>query len=70
MTVEERLADTLRQLNPDKRAEVLDFAEFLRVRVRPQREGRRPFGLAAGDFTVPDDFDDPLSADELGLFEQ
>jgi hypothetical protein len=30
---------------------------------------RRPFGLAAGTFTVPDDFDAPLSDDVLRGFE-
>jgi len=30
----------------------------------------RPFGLAAGTFVVPDDFDDPLPADVLEDFEQ
>ncbi|HXH94551.1 MAG TPA: type II toxin-antitoxin system Phd/YefM family antitoxin [Thermoanaerobaculia bacterium] len=29
----------------------------------------RPFGLAAGSFVVPDDFDDPLPADLLDAFE-
>ena len=29
----------------------------------------RPFGLAKGQFTVPDDFDAPLPDDELRLFE-
>ena len=29
----------------------------------------RPFGLAAGTFVVPDDFDDPLSEDILRDFE-
>lgn len=28
----------------------------------------RPFGLCAGEFTVPDDFDDPLPEDILDLF--
>ena len=28
----------------------------------------RPFGLCAGEFTVPDDFDDPLPEDILHLF--
>jgi antitoxin (DNA-binding transcriptional repressor) of toxin-antitoxin stability system len=31
--------------------------------------GPRPFGLAAGAFTVPDDFDAPLPADVLREFE-
>ena len=30
----------------------------------------RPFGLAAGTFVVPDDFDDPLPEDILRDFEQ
>jgi antitoxin (DNA-binding transcriptional repressor) of toxin-antitoxin stability system len=30
----------------------------------------RPFGLAAGAFVVPDDFDDPLPEDVLRNFEQ
>ena len=29
----------------------------------------RPFGLCAGEFTVPDDFDDPLPEDILSAFE-
>jgi antitoxin (DNA-binding transcriptional repressor) of toxin-antitoxin stability system len=29
----------------------------------------RPFGLCAGEFTVPDDFDAPLPEDLLGAFE-
>jgi len=29
----------------------------------------RPFGLAAGSFVVPDDFDDPLPEDVLRDFE-
>lgn len=29
----------------------------------------RPFGLAAGEFTVPDDFDDPLPEEILRQFE-
>lgn len=30
----------------------------------------RPFGLAAGSFVVPDDFDDPLPEEVLRDFEQ
>lgn len=29
----------------------------------------RPFGLCAGEFTVPDDFDEPLPEEILTLFE-
>jgi antitoxin (DNA-binding transcriptional repressor) of toxin-antitoxin stability system len=40
--------------------------------IRPIRSVRkpRPFGLAAGSFVVPDDFDDPLPEDVLRDFEQ
>lgn len=40
--------------------------------IRPIEPVRRPrpFGLAAGTFTVPDDFDDPLPEDILRDFEQ
>ncbi|MBD2356654.1 prevent-host-death protein [Tolypothrix sp. FACHB-123] len=30
---------------------------------------RRPFGLCAGEFSVPDDFDAPLPEDILSAFE-
>ena len=33
------------------------------------RSGKRPIGLAKGDFVVPDDFNDPLPEDVLQLFE-
>jgi len=40
--------------------------------IRPvESVGRpRPFGLAAGTFTVPDDFDEPLPDDVLASFEK
>lgn len=34
-----------------------------------QVEGLRPFGLCAGEFVVPDDFDDPLPDNILDGFE-
>ena len=39
--------------------------------IRPVEHVRRPrpFGLAAGAFVVPDDFDDPLPEDVLRDFE-
>lgn len=52
-------------------AEVALF--FRRSRATPpvrQRRRPRPFGLAAGTFVVPDDFDDPLPEDVLRDFEQ
>lgn len=40
--------------------------------IRPVESIRkpRPFGLAAGTFVVPDDFDDPLPEEILRDFEQ
>ena len=40
--------------------------------IRPVESVRkpRPFGLAAGTFIVPDDFDDPLPEEILRDFEQ
>jgi len=40
--------------------------------IRPLEAVRRPrpFGLAAGTFVVPDDFDDPLPEEILRDFEQ
>jgi antitoxin (DNA-binding transcriptional repressor) of toxin-antitoxin stability system len=35
---------------------------------RPRKQPR-PFGLCAGEFTVPDDFDAPLPEEILRLFE-
>ncbi|MEA2239140.1 MAG: hypothetical protein QOC81_3864 [Thermoanaerobaculia bacterium] len=39
--------------------------------IRPLKAsmGPRPIGLAAGEFVVPDDFDDPLPDDLLDAFE-
>ena len=37
------------------------------VPLRPK--GLRPWGLYEGQFTVPDDFNDPLPDDELDLWE-
>ena len=37
--------------------------------VAPALRGPRPIGLAAGEFTVPDDFDAPLPDDLLRAFE-
>jgi len=39
--------------------------------IRPMTEtaALRPVGLAAGEFEVPDDFDDPLPKDLLDAFE-
>jgi antitoxin (DNA-binding transcriptional repressor) of toxin-antitoxin stability system len=38
--------------------------------LRPITPPQRPFGLAAGTFTVPDDFDSPLNESLLREFEK
>lgn len=39
------------------------------MRPLAKRVGKRPMGLAKGDFVVPDDFNDPLPEDVLELSE-
>ncbi|MGB7412796.1 MAG: type II toxin-antitoxin system Phd/YefM family antitoxin [Thermosynechococcaceae cyanobacterium] len=39
------------------------------LRPIPSNKQLRPFGLCAGEFTVPDDFDAPLLEDLLNAFE-
>jgi hypothetical protein len=46
---------------------VLDFATFLMHKSHAVSE-RRPFGLCAGEFRVPEDFDAPLPNDVLDAF--
>ncbi|MGB4874471.1 MAG: DUF2281 domain-containing protein [Candidatus Competibacter sp.] len=65
---EERIITILRELPPERQAEVLDFAEFLKKRT-PGPQLPRPYGLCAGEFQIPDDFDAPLPESVLELFE-
>jgi antitoxin (DNA-binding transcriptional repressor) of toxin-antitoxin stability system len=44
-------------------------AELRPTHQTPEVSGPRPFGLCAGRFTVPDDFDSPLPDDILDAFE-
>jgi hypothetical protein len=66
MSVETRLLEAFRALSPEKQIEVLDFAEFLKRR-KPEVQTDRPSGLCKGQFTVPDDFDDPLDPSEFPI---
>jgi hypothetical protein len=43
---------------------------FITVLDEPKDNNLRPFGLAEGQFIVPDDFDAPLPEDVLSSFEQ
>lgn len=68
MMTEERIITILRELPPERQVEILDFAEFLKKRT-PGARLPRPYGLCAGEFQVPDDFDAPLPGSEMELFE-
>ena len=74
VTVEEMKRDLEGVLHRVLEGETLVVTEEERpvAEIRPIGVVRkpRPFGLARGAFTVPDDFDDPLPEDVLKDFEQ
>ncbi len=45
------------------------MAEYAELRPISSSKQLRPFGLCAGEFTVPDDFDAPLPEEILSAFE-
>ncbi len=51
-----QLSETLKNQNPPKA-------------VIPKSKKQRPFGLCAGEFVVPEDFDAPLPEEILNAFE-
>ncbi len=73
VTVEEVTKDPERFLHRVIEGETLVVTQHGRpvAEIRPIAAVRRPrpFGLAAGSFVVPDDFDDPLPGDLLDAFE-
>jgi hypothetical protein len=71
MTAKDQLIQELPQLTEDLAAQVLTFLRSTRAQ-SPQviaSTSPRPYGLCAGEFTVPDDFDAPLPDDVLQAFE-
>jgi antitoxin (DNA-binding transcriptional repressor) of toxin-antitoxin stability system len=74
VSVEEVKRDPDRMFHRVLEGETLVVTEDDRpiAEIRPIEQVRRPrpFGLAAGTFVVPDDFDDPLPEDILRDFEQ
>ena len=74
VSVEEVKRDPAGMLHRVLEGETLVVTEDDRpiAEIRPIEPVRRPrpFGLAAGTFTVPDDFDDPLPEEILRDFEQ
>jgi antitoxin (DNA-binding transcriptional repressor) of toxin-antitoxin stability system len=73
MSLEEVKRDPERMLHRVREGETLVITEHDQpvAEIRPIESVRRPrpFGLAAGTFVVPDDFDDPLPEEILRSFE-
>ncbi len=73
VTVDEMQQDPLKYLRQVEAGETLVIVEFDQpiAELRPIAHSKplRPFGLCAGEFTVPDDFDAPLPEDLLRAFE-
>ena len=57
----EKVITELKKLPPDQQDAI---ASRLMDELKPITNNKqlRPFGLCAGEFTVPEDFDDPLSS--------
>ncbi|NEQ69301.1 MAG: type II toxin-antitoxin system Phd/YefM family antitoxin [Symploca sp. SIO2D2] len=73
ITVDEIQRDPLKYLRQVEAGETLVIMRFNQpiAELRPIASSKqlRPFGLCAGEFTVPDDFDAPLPEDILSSFE-
>ena len=72
VTIDEIKSDPLKYLQLVEEGEtvVIIRSEEAIAEIRPIGSGKqlRPFGLCAGEFTVPDDFDAPLPEDMLNAF--
>lgn len=73
VTIDEIKSDPLKYLRLVEEGEtvVIIRSEQAIAEIRPIAKSKqlRPFGLCAGEFTVPDDFDAPLPEDMLDAFE-
>jgi antitoxin (DNA-binding transcriptional repressor) of toxin-antitoxin stability system len=73
VTIDEIQRDPLKYLHQVEAGETLVIVRFDKpiAELRPIVSSKqfRPFGLCAGVFTVPDDFDSPLPEDLLSAFE-
>jgi antitoxin (DNA-binding transcriptional repressor) of toxin-antitoxin stability system len=68
--LEKRPADYLERVLGGETVVVFrDDRAVAEIRPLTPATGPRPLGLAAGEFVVPDDFDDPLPDDLLDAFE-
>ena len=64
------LSKLLRRVEAGEEITILRGGEPIAVLVPSPSRTRREFGIDAGVFTVPDDFDTPLSDDVLRMFEE
>lgn len=71
VTIDEMQHDPLKYLHQVEAGEtvVIVRSDQAIAELRPIAPQQRPFGLCAGEFTVPDDFDAPLPEDMLSTFE-
>lgn len=73
VTVDDVQRDPLKYLNQVEAGETLVIFRYDKpiAELKPIAHSKqlRPFGLCAGEFTVPEDFDDPLPEDILNAFE-
>ncbi|NJL54497.1 type II toxin-antitoxin system Phd/YefM family antitoxin [bacterium] len=74
VTIDEIQRDPLKYLRQVEAGETLVIIRSDKpiAELRPitsSKKQLRPFGLCAGEFTVPDDFDAPLPEDLLSAFE-
>ena len=73
VTIDEIQRDPLKYLHKVEAGETLVIVRSEKpiAELRPISSSKqlRPFGLCAGEFIVPDDFDAPLSDDILSSFE-
>ena len=73
VTIDELQRDPLKYLHQVEAGETLIIVRSGKpiAELRPIASNKqlRPFGLCAGEFTVPDDFDAPLPEDLLNAFE-
>ena len=73
VTVDDIQRDPLKYLNQVEAGETLVIFRSNKpiAELKPVVNSKqlRPFGLCAGEFTVPDDFDTPLPEDLLNAFE-
>ena len=69
--IEHNLAAYLRRVEAGEAFVVIKAGKpMAEIKPSPSRPAQlRPFGLATGEFTVPDDFDAPLPEDVLQEFE-